>query len=97
MVFKRNWTACYPRKHLEIYEDIFRCHCVGGIGLGLLLAFNKGPGLLNHPAMYRLHIEELSCSLCQKHLLRNPVRGKNVDIGIKTNWVQISALSSVKQ
>lgn len=64
-------------------------------GVGLLLAFSGwGPGMLNHPAVSRLYMEELSSQEPEKHLLGNLVRGNNVGIGIRTTWIQTSALFS---
>ena len=60
------------------------------------LGNGEGLGVLNHPVVGRVYIEELSDPECQEHLLRNPARGKNVGTGIKITWVQISAVSSVK-
>ena len=61
------------------------------------LGDGEGLGMLNHPVVGRLYIEELSDPECQENLLRNPVRGKNVGIGIRIARVQISTVSSVKQ
>ena len=60
------------------------------------LGNGEGLGMLNHPVVGRVYIEELSDPECQEHLLRNPARGKNVGTGIRITWVQISAVSSVK-
>lgn len=60
------------------------------------LGDGEGLGMLNHPVVGRVYIEELSDPECQEHLLRNPARGKNVGTEIRITWVQISVVSSVK-